>query len=141
LLELTINGKIPVGKLRDEKVTELYLSGLRYRAADGVIIASLLKVVAFFRRSMLKMSLLSFFMQVNKTLTKLDLCSNSLGPEGGVVLAKSLEVMMMICCFRRYGSLYDSQYYIVVVHAFFCAGEHKHHRTKPRIQPARRRGG
>jgi hypothetical protein len=49
----------------------------------------------------LKMSLLSFFMQVNKTLTKLDLSGNSFGPEGGVALAKSLEVMM-ICCFRRH---------------------------------------
>jgi hypothetical protein len=43
-------------------------------------------------------------MQVNKTLTSLNLRDNKLGPEGGVAIAKSLEVMMMICCFRRYGS-------------------------------------
>jgi hypothetical protein len=34
-----------------------------------------------------------------------------------------------------------AQYYIAVVHAFVCAGEHKHHRTKPRKKPAQRRGG
>jgi hypothetical protein len=44
LLELTINGKIPVGAFRDEKVTKLGLSSRSYKAADGIIIASLLKV-------------------------------------------------------------------------------------------------
>jgi hypothetical protein len=45
LLELTINGNIPVGAFRDEKVTELDLSGKGYEAVDGFIIASLLKVL------------------------------------------------------------------------------------------------
>jgi hypothetical protein len=31
-------------------------------------------------------------MQVNKTLTKLDLEDNKLGPEGGKAIAKSLQV-------------------------------------------------
>jgi hypothetical protein len=49
LLELTVNGKIPVASFRDEKVTELDLENKGYEAADGIIIASLLKVVTFRR--------------------------------------------------------------------------------------------
>jgi hypothetical protein len=48
LLKLTINGKIPVGAFRDEKVTKLNLKNQGYKAADGIIIASLLKVLAVF---------------------------------------------------------------------------------------------
>jgi hypothetical protein len=40
--------KIPVGSLRDEKLTELDLANIQLQAAEGIIIASLLKV-AFFR--------------------------------------------------------------------------------------------
>jgi hypothetical protein len=43
---------------------------------------------------------------VNTTLITLNVQSNSLGPEGGKAIAKTLEVMIMICCFRRYVSSY-----------------------------------
>ena len=46
-----------------------------------------------------------FPMQVNKTLTSLNLWSNELGPEGGKALGKSLEVTFSICRVRRHNAL------------------------------------
>jgi hypothetical protein len=46
LLELNINSTIPVGAFRDEKVTELDLENQNYLAAEGVVIAALLKKVS-----------------------------------------------------------------------------------------------
>ena len=146
-------------------------------------------------------------MQVNKTLTKLDLMHNLLGSEGGKAIAKSLQVTFpfllsalfsmtsnvcvcvfllcllfshagkqdadqsgfdgqqawpagrksyrpiapgdfprslsysLFCHIRCYCSMTGSQYYIAMCMHFFCAGEHKHQRTRPQIQRARRRGG
>ena len=39
-------------------------------------------------------------MQINKTLTSLDLYGNDLGPEGGKAVAKSLEVNLHFQCYR-----------------------------------------
>jgi hypothetical protein len=44
-------------------------------------------------------------MQVNKTLTSLNLCCNQLDPEGGKALAKSLEVIFLFSM----SALHDSQ--------------------------------
>jgi hypothetical protein len=60
LLELTVNGKIPVASFRDEKVTELSLRNKYYKAADGITIASLLEVVTFRRH--LALMTLKFFL-------------------------------------------------------------------------------
>jgi hypothetical protein len=42
-----------------------------------------------------------FFVQINMTLAYLNLSVNQLGPEGGKAIARSLEVIMMMCCFHH----------------------------------------
>jgi hypothetical protein len=74
---------------------------------------------------------------VNTTLITLNLEGNKLGPEGGKAIAKSLEVMRMICCFRRYHCSHNNEIdFLGLLQFLLCTGQQEPHRSQFGVQQA-----